>query len=371
MGIPAVCLASCGLLFVLVGCSFRASFKHGKPADPAAAISFWNPHLLFIQSEPYARLHVEVDAVEGVIPEDDNLTRLHDFLAAHCDKPAGIQIVRDSLIRRDQARGVSPEALAREFMSGPGDERGLPPAAFMYVLFYDNGLASGTETNATQTASRDAPHSSPAKPAQPHASLLPYPAAIFVDPTIWGIKRPGKVALPAGTFLQHEAGHLLGIGRNPAHSARLHCLNASCLMFAKYESGELLLQEFAAGIPDFNEVPRLRLCAECEADARAYASQPGPANLRFVGPVLVRLEDGYQVLALPDRLKVIVGPFCETDAWDFARSFQKDADVRTGADPVFASGMIKPEARQDLNELRRTLKQVRQDPLEVVRRSWR
>jgi hypothetical protein len=176
------------------------------------------------------------------------------------------------------------------------------------------------------------------------------------------------VAQISGTWLQHEAGHLLGIARDPAHAADLHCREKSCLMYPIFSPMDLLIREVWADAGDANPMKQLRLCPRCEAEAQRHGTEPGPSNLRFVGPVLVRLESGYQVMALPTRLKVIVGEFDEQDAWDFLRAVQSES-VKLKVDDSFfgGGGIVKPEARQDPARLQETLKQARQDPLELVR----
>ena len=366
--IQSVIFVCCGLLLGLAGCSSPGSPQPGKLADPVARTSFWKPYLLFIQATPYPRLYVEVDAVEGMAPDDESLRRLREFLGAFCAKPAGIQIVRDSVIPRVQARGIAPGALARKYLAGPDRDASAPPAAFIYVLFFDTALSRDAGTNAPRGAAATASLRPSAQAVAPHADLLPYPAIIFADPLFNGPLNAPKLSRLFGPILQHEAGHLLGLGRNPTHAADLHCRETSCLMYREYSPAELLLAEIWADTLGTNSAPRLRLCANCQADAQAYAREPIPSNLHFFGPVFVRSEAGYQVLALPGRLKLVVGQFDERDAWEFARAVQSEAFKRTEADSSFlAIGTVKPEARQDRARLRETLKRARQDPLDAVR----
>src|SRR5437667_9068726 len=139
---PQILVASFGVLLgCLTGCASPNATRPDKPAVPIELRSFWKPHLLFLQSAPHPRLYVEVDAVEGTAPDDESLRRLQEFLEAHCAKPAGIQIVRDGVIPREQARGIAPLALARRFMSGPKGDSNSPPAAYIYILFFDTALS--------------------------------------------------------------------------------------------------------------------------------------------------------------------------------------------------------------------------------------
>jgi len=358
-GVLHVFCVGCGILLGLLGCSSEP----GRLVDPVARTNFWKPYLLFIQSTPYSRLYVEVDTVEGMAPDDESLRSLQDFLTAHCTKPAGIQIVRDSVIPRDQARGIAPGSLARKYLAGPHQDASESPAAFIYVLFFDAALSRDPGPGVASTTTP----SLKAKLEFPHAELLPYPASVYADPQVNGPLKAPKVSRLWGQLLQHEAGHLLGLGRNPTHSAGGHCLEKSCIMYAYYSPFELLMREIWADDPNSNPVLPARFCANCEADAQAYVREPSPSNLRFVGPVLVRLEPGYQVLALPDRLKLVVGRFDEQDAWDFMRAVKEEPLKPTGTDSPIVTGKIKPEARQDQVQLRETLKRAKQDPLDIVR----
>lgn len=363
-----IACAGCGFLLGLAGCSAPGSPQPGKPADPVARTRFWKPYLLFIQATPYPRLYVEVDAVEGLAPDDESLGRLRDFLAAHCAKPAGIQIVRHSLIPRTQARGMAPDALARKYLAGPDRDASTPPTAFIYVLFFDTALSRDPGTKATPGVAGTASPQPAVKPANPHANLLPYPAIITIDPLFNGPLNAPKISRLTGPILQHEAGHLLGLGLNPAHASDSHCREKSCLMYREARLGELLSGELWGDVLGSHAVPGLRLCANCEADAQAHAREPSPWNLCFVGPVLVRREAGYHVLALPGRLKLVVGPFAEQDAWEFARETHAEPVQAMETDSLFlAAATVKPEARSDRAQLRATLKRARQDPLDTVR----
>ncbi len=354
----------CGLLVGVVGCSLTGSHQPGKQVSAVEATGFWKPYLLYIQSTPYPRLYVEVDAVEGMAPDDESLRRLRDFLGAQCAKPEGIQIVRDTVIPRPQARGIAPGALARKYLAGPPQDTSAPPTAYIYILFFDTALSRDPGTNGRSTM----PVHSSRQPTDPHALLLPYPAAILGDPNVNGPRHMPKVAQLSGTWLQHEAGHLLGLARDPAHAADLHCREKSCLMYPCFSSEDVLRREVLADVPG-SPFQRLRLCSYCEAETQGHARESGPSNLRFVGPVMVRLEPGYQVATLPGRLKVVVGQFEEQDAWDFLRAVQAER-LKPMADdsPTWCSWVVKPEARQDRARLRETLQRARQDPLDLVRK---
>lgn len=356
---PLILVASFGVLFgCLTGCASPKATRPDKPADPVELRSFWKPHLLFLKSAPHPGLYVEVDAVEGMAPDDESLRRLLEFLEAHCAKPAGIQIVRDTVIPREQARGVAPVALARRYMSGPKGETNSPPAAFIYILFFDTALSRDGGTNRNRSA---------VSPITPHAILWPYPALIFADPQINGPLKAPKLSLLFGSILQHEAGHLFGLGRNPAHCADGHCQEESCLMYPEYSVSERLAQELFAEIGGF---PRTRLCSKCEGDVKAYASEPGPSNLRFVGPVLVRSEPGYEVFTLADRLKIVVGKFDVEDVWKFARTTRNEPlQLASRGATITLSAWVKPEVRRDRALFWEILQRVRRDPDSVVRRA--
>jgi hypothetical protein len=310
---------------------------------------------LYLRAAPYRRLYVEVDAVEGCVPDEAAITKLRDFLAKYCDKPDGIEIVRSDVIPRDVARSVSPRALACKYLNGPPDHPAGSQPAYLYVLFY-NGALSGVPVIA-----ETAPQSAKA-PTQrvwttnPHAEFLPYPAIMYIDP---GYK-PGGFRTVA---MLHEAGHVLGLALRPTDAAGGHCLSRSCLM---NETIRLHYGRDALGLNPIERGQR-RLCAECMAQLAESSRQPSPTNLRFVGPVLVRSEAGYHVLSLPFHLELIVGNVTDQDCRDFVASVHAEPIIAgVGYDDFGITSVIKEEVLHDPTRMAAIFSRVESDPYEAV-----
>ncbi len=335
--------------------SFSGSLASCSGPRPAATpapegLAFWQPHLLYLKRSPYPCLHVEVDAVEGCEPNEDRLERLHAFLAAHCDKPAGITIVRDEVIPKRDASGWPSQVLARRHVSGPPGGR---PAAFLYVLFYDGGLCDKPNPSGAPTVREGR--------RKPHVSLIPYPAAIMIN-TRYAAAWDRYIG---SALLRHEAGHLLGLSRHH-HSSGYHCRNAGCLMQPD------IAVDLSRLLTGRDPVTQHELCADCAAELRLAARRAPDRNLRFVGPVLVRSESGYHVLSLPGYVKVVLGSLSEKDCRDYAARVRADSRTREENEPGMRSWL---DAKLPLSPAhRRALECAEKDPMEVVRHAaiaWR
>jgi tetratricopeptide (TPR) repeat protein len=344
---------------VFIACNFLTGCSTSKPArsqsepDPLELTSFWRPHLLYILSSPYKRLYVEVDAVEGCVPSDAVLNKLHDFLVIHCDKPDGINIVRGDVIPSATARGMPLRALARKFINGPPDLATSAPPAYLYVLFYDPALCDKpAATNASQLTASTASAREPT-PQRPHVDFLPYPPVMYINP------RYGPARVQADLLI-HEAGHELGLAGRTNDASDYHCLDENCLMnwTLRYHIGRRLLGK--------DPIKQHHLCERCLAQLAESAKQPPPANIRFVGPVLVRSETGYHVLSLPDRVKIIAGNLTEQDPKDFAAAVHAENAPSENGD-VRIDWLVKDEVLHQPATLVDSFNRAKADPLEPVR----
>jgi len=312
-------------------------------------MSFWQPYLLYILAAPHPRLYVEVDAVEGCAPSDRALSKLRDFLAAYCDKPGGIEIVRSDVIPIAAARGILPNPLARKYLNGPPNDPNAPSTAFMYVLYYSGALSdkhAGAE--AGHAGKKASPHPRQ-REVHPHADLLPYPAIIFMNTnymTSWG----------RGEVLVHEAGHLSGLARRSTYAEDYHCLGFTCLMNEYFYFTRFMLGW------------QRRLCKRCVAELADSSRQPPPANLRFVGPVLVRSEDDYHILSLPKRMRIVLGDLTEQDCRDFAAGVLGKTPAPGGDNEEFLVGaQIRQEVLDDPAKMHDIISRVKNDPYDAVR----
>ena len=318
------------------GCA--STGKHANDnAEFVSLFKSWQPQLLYLLPSPYPRLYVEVDAVEGSVPSEAALNRLRDFLSAHCNKPGGIEIVRREVIPIQAARGLSARALAREYMQGPPPSTNGPPAAFLYLLFYNDALCYP-------------PHSPHHPTAHPCTDLLPYPGVYMNTGYL------PKMMQKDG--LIHEGGHALGLAGRPDHAAGFHCLDPSCLMHAS-----LSLHRWLFG-------QQRGLCPRCQKELADSLQQPSPSNLRFVGSVFVRSEAGYHILALPNRSKLIVGDLVEEDCRNFAAAAHSETPASGDEETSLGwqlSWVVKDGALRDPVSLRRMMDRIKEDPIDPVR----
>ena len=312
--------------------------------DPA-----WRPQLLYLLSTPHPRLYVEVEAVQGCAPKDATLRHLHDFLATYCEKPEGIQIVRSRVITRAEARGMPPRALARKFMGGPPEAAGRPAPAYMYILYYDSALEAKPLPMATnQLTAGQLPQN-----RHPHADILPYPA-IYMN------VRYGYEQWVPKEILMHEAGHLLGLASRKDHATNRHCLDPNCVMnrILKLSLDRVVLGE--------HPTTQIQLCSRCRQDLINSLKLPAPTNLGYAGPVLVRSEEGYTVLALPYRVKVIFGGYMAQDSRDFAAEVRAEPPA-PGDEELRFTASIKGRFFPDLVHFRDTIDRAKTDIFPAVR----
>ncbi|EEF61669.1 hypothetical protein [Pedosphaera parvula] len=344
----AVLIVSC---LLLSGCaSPKTTSSQTTTTDPT---SFWKPYDLYLLASPHPRLYVEVDAVKGCEPSDATLQKLRDFLTTYCHKSEGIEIVRSDVIPIESAREVLPGALARKFINGPPDNSTSAPPAYMYVLFYNDDIIDKRiiETG-RHPDPNPLPHPRP-RERKPHVDSVPYPAMAFINTHYWYGVMPNERAL-------HEAGHLLGLASRPTDAANHHCLSKNCLMNASINVNlpSLLLGQ--------DPIKQRQLCEKCVAQLQESAKQQPPSNLRFVGPVLVRSEEGYHVLSLPNRVKLIVGNLTDQDCRDFAAAVHAE-NPSEASDNWRADGLMKEEMIRETAKTREILNRAKEDPYEPVR----
>ncbi|MFP4353537.1 MAG: hypothetical protein ACLFUJ_00330 [Phycisphaerae bacterium] len=307
---------------VCVGCT--------GPGRPARLADWQSPEALYLSDRTCDRLYVQIDHLEGIyLNEEDFVQPLVDFLSAHCDKPRGIVVHRDSPIPADMAAGNDEIQLALRRMHMPAEMAAGNRTAYLYVLFYDS----------SRQANRRA--------ERPYVRTE-YPAAIFVDMAYFTPMT--RIILPIA--LRHEAAHILGLSKNLSHSDGAHCKQPDCLVNA-------VLRVHRPSQPS----PQADPCRDCQADLQAVRENPGPENMRFAGPVLVRQEDGYTVASLPSCTRVI---FDDGRQIDYGR-IQAQARVlarnsKTLYDQMLYDTMAVTVASYRLAEIRTALVNAQNDP---------
>lgn len=311
MRLIAVRTAAPALLAVLLG---GCATPH-QPGDETR----WHPQQLYLNRWPHPSLYVEMGAVEGTGPSDAVVEQLREFLVLYCDKPHGIRIVRDKVIPRAEAQGLSHEALTCRYLKGPPADATNPAPAFMYILYYDSALAADP-----RIIGRGPIHKHLAlqhdfgwvSSFNPHADLLPYPGVIYVDRRYLR-SCPGSLE---GLILKHEASHLLGLVQNESHGSGFHCSNRLCFMRPK------LMIDMPRALFSAQKTRQTSLCPSCRQDLATWRTAPALTNVFFVGPVLVRAEQGYFVATLPGELKLFSGELAKLDVAGFMKDAADDAN---------------------------------------------
>ncbi len=272
------------LVCVLSGCGSQS----------AQLQTYMRPELLYLNPQPYSRLYVEVDTIEGIEVPDQWLDELKAFLGKYCSKPDGIEIVRDKPVPISEIEGLPFSLASILCIDGPRPDSREEQPAYMHVFFYDRDMGLR------------------AKAREAHVVIF-CPCGIFLDVGYLRIFK-GK----AETFaLKHELGHILSLCKNTAHGNGAHCLNNGCLMNASpglfSELGLLM------GFP----IDR-QLCTDCRYDIEVSKSEDVGSNLVFKGPFLIRREDGYSVASLPYCDWIIPATVESVLDWKDALSHIKD-----------------------------------------------
>ncbi len=250
------------------------------------------PELLYLNDQPYNRLYVEVDTVEGVDVSDRWLDELRALLETYCTKPDGIEIVRDPPIPLSKVEGMPIGVANILCLDGPDLDSGSQPA-YLHVFFYNKYVGLKKE------------------PRSPHISSF-CPCSVLFNASYFRISK-GKAEEFA---LKHELGHILGLCRNPEHSDGAHCKNQACLMY----KSPGLLNTF--GLLFGSRIEK-KLCIDCQKDLKTLKSLDYDPKLSFKGPFLIRREDGYAVASLP-YYDVIVPTYVESIDWTQFLSLTKD-----------------------------------------------
>jgi len=286
---------------------------------------------------------VEIDAVKGSEPNEETIETLHQSLLRYCDKPGEIQIVRNVPIPLEDAQATRPELLALRHMDGPVHSKHDGRTAYLYVLFYDSSQLLGKRYR---------------RAVNPHAKLLPYPAAIYMDTRY--IKKHHLSKYEAQLLL-HEVGHILGLtwSQKRGDDWRCHCRKKSCLMYESYRVNILPFQKHRQ--KDF--------CELCKSDLEAARAAEADPKLKFMGPVMVRSEKNYHVLSLPAFVKLHFGPL-ELIKWQVVLDEARNEVPKWAAQPDTAAVIMELGSGADSDELASlhyAIESAKKDPCRTVR----
>jgi hypothetical protein len=336
---PLLVLKVCFVLLMFCASASAQVFETTSAPIPA----YRHPELLFLTAQPYSRLYVEIDAVEGAEPSQKIIQALQKFLNKYCDKPDGIQIVQNRSIPRSQANGLPEEVLAWRYMNGIPSGIDSAKSAYLYVLFFDSRI-SGTATSS--------------EGAEPYTSPR-YPCAIFIDAAYWQSNFHKFVP----RIICHEMGHLIGLVKNTRHGDGAHCENRSCLMFPTHS------EERALASVAYRE--GFDLCSDCQADLTQVKKQLDDPKLSFLGPALVRTERYYRVIQLPNIVYWDYAPFKALD-WRFITRVASDRWKKQGTENslqyiTYRSPSLSQENEPFQTALQRSLKDPDPKVVSLVR----
>jgi hypothetical protein len=244
------------------------------------------PERLYLQDEPYTRLYAEIDRMEGADFPDDLVDELKAFLAEHCSKPDGIEVVLDPPIPAAEFKDAPLSLASILCIDGPVAEEGRPPPAYLHVFVYDG-----------RTMFKGAMR-------EPRV-VLDCPSSVF-----WNVDYART--FPKQTkvdMLRHELCHILGLCRNTAHSDGAHCRRHGCLMHPTPD----VLSQWAGMVHLYYR--EHRLCQDCRRDLEVARQAPLDETLSFAGPFLLRRAEGYAVASLPFFETIIGDAALSQFAW--------------------------------------------------------
>ncbi len=332
----------CLVTLVFGGCGTQTYVKNSGSTD----LSFWQPNLLYLHGNQCQRLYVEVDTVEGSEPDAETIESLRQFLTQYCDKPGGIKIVEDSLIRPEDADTTRPELLALRYMDGP-DRIMTESTAYLYILFYDSTRL---------TAQKYKQH------MNPYVRVLPYPSAIYIDTNYINKTNMGALSEHQDQLLKHEAGHILGLNWSQKANSPWHCKDRACLMYGTYDVDIFKLLTF-------QKTAKKELCNSCKGYLTETRNSQEDTDLRFMGPVMVRSEKDYHVLSLPGFVKLHFGSLNSVRWQDVLAQAQTETPIRASK-PDSVAVVIGTEHGEGVDEsmtLSEVIATAKNDPCQTVR----
>ncbi len=250
----------------------------GCASQPSPPPRFVHPELLYLQDQPYARLYVEIDRMEGASFPDYLVEELKAFLGKYCLKPDGIEVVLDAPIPAGEFKGVGLSVASILCIDGPVTDGQAQPA-YLHLFVYDG--------NTTFKGAM-----------RPPRAVSTGPWGIF-----WNVDYARSFSGPMKVhMLRHELGHVLGLCQNTAHGDGAHCRKYGCLMHSMPDWAS----QFGGAVHLYFR--EHRLCEDCERDLALAGQGPPDDALSFAGPFLVRRAAGYCVASLPFYDTIIGAP---------------------------------------------------------------
>ena len=307
--------------------------------------------LLYLKEEPYDRLYVEIDILDGVTLATEWIDDLRTFLANYVDKPDGIEIVIDEPFHVSN-KNMPLAVMALLCTDGPGQEE-ITQTSYLHVVICDSSVRKGRWAFFKH---------------HPHV-ISSCPTAMFIDFAAYHNDPDGRIM----HNIRHEAGHIVGLCKHRTHSNGIHCSNNRCLM---------------AKCPDlasqFNSVFLKRfkphsLCDECCKDIELLKLDKTEDKMSFDGPFLVRKEDGYRLYSLPRSYTIIPSECGRQFNWRESLKKMKRNANQTFSQNTFEKLSLSsqeafvffniywPEGNTETNTKLAILERIATDPSPIVR----
>jgi len=190
--------------------------------------------------------------------------------------------------------------------------------------------------------------------------LLMYPAAIYMDRRYLKKHHASKYE---AKLLLHEVGHVLGLTQNQTHGDGRHCRDKSCIMHEHYKVS--LFRRLT-----FQKQRQQDICRLCKKDIERAKTNERDTRLRFLGPALVRSEEGDHVLSQPSFIRVQFGPLKSLKWQDVLQEAQNIAPQQAQMDNIgFVMASEDVSGSDDLASLRVAIKNAENDPYSLVSRA--
>lgn len=278
-----IAASACVLASVLCGCASPSGTDRGaistRERRLAAMDAMRASSLMYLKPEPFKSVYLEVDAVEGAQPTEDELQALVRFLERHTAKPVVLAEPAQA-IPVSEAKGRAPGATATLYMDGPPEDTERLPAAYMYILLTNE---------------------SPRWNVGGYAHDL-YPHAI-ISVSYLGNSRQAFLR----EVLKHECGHLLGLCHNKSHGDGLHCDGQACVMHSRLGARIIVGRiRSVLGMDPVSGGP-FSLCENCQQDLRDMTNSEEQPKTEFHGRFFIRNEKDYFVATLPSHLHLGLG----------------------------------------------------------------
>ncbi len=216
---------------------------------------------IFALGEPYSKLILEVDYIEGFAPSDIDADMVA-HLSKVVDKPDGIQIVRDQAIASPSADHIWTFEEIKTLFAAQNSLELNANETKIHVIFVDGGYTGDTAESSILGLAWGT------NVVMFEQNLLNSCAKPILNGRLCGFTEQA--------ILLHEIGHVIGLVNNgapltadhqdPDHGH--HCSNPDCLMYWSYE-GTALVEALRGKLDENEEATIFEFDADCMNDLAA------------------------------------------------------------------------------------------------------